>query len=334
MYIDKRPVVGVTIGDPAGIGPEIVLKALLGSDIDSLADIVVIGDKTVLQCIIDLYHLNMEINCIGQPSEGEYKKHVLNLINLENIPDDFAFGKVDPLCGAAAFEYIKRSVDLALSGQIDSIATAPVNKEALNKSGIHYIGQTEIFGALTNVSNPLTMFDTDGLRIFFLSSHMSIKQAIDAISVRAIVSRVKECMPALQKFGCENPALAIAGLNPHSGENGLFGDEELRCIIPAVGILKAEGYNVFGPIPSDAVFHLAYCGKYDAVLSLYHDQGRIAAKTLNFEHTVALTNKLPFLRTSVDHGTAMEIAAKDRASSMNMQAAILKAIEYTPYYNQ
>ncbi len=334
MYINKRPVIGVTIGDPAGIGPEIVLKALLGSNIDSLADIVVIGDKTVLQCIIDLYHLNIEINCIAQPSEGEYKKHILNLIDLENIPDDFAFGKVDPFCGRAAYEYIKKSVDLAQKGQIDSIATAPVNKEALNKSGIDYVGQTEIFGALTKVSNPLTMFDTDGLKIFFLSSHMSIKQAINTISVKNIVSGVKECIPVLEQYGRENPILAIAGLNPHSGENGLFGDEELRYIIPAVGILRAEGYSVTGPIPSDAVFHLAHCGRYDAVLALYHDQGRIAAKTLNFEHTVAITNKLPFLRTSVDHGTAMEIAAKDIASSMNMQAAILKAIEYTPYYNK
>lgn len=334
MYIKKRPVVGVTIGDPAGIGPEIVLKALLNSNIGSLADIVVIGDRTVLQCIIDLYHLNIEIHCINQPSEGKYEKNILNLIDLDNIPDDFAFGKIDPFCGAAAYEYIKKAVSLALSGHIDSIATAPVNKEALNKSGINYIGQTEIFGALTNVTDPLTMFDTDGLRIFFLSSHLSIKKAIEVISVNSIVSRAKECILALKKFGKETPALAVAGLNPHSGENGLFGDEELRYIIPAVGMIKAEGYNVVGPISSDAVFHQARCGKYDAVLSLYHDQGRIAAKTLNFEHTVVITNKLPFLRTSVDHGTAMELAAKNMASSVNMQEAILKAITYAPCFNQ
>lgn len=225
------------------------------------------------------------------------------------------------------------SVRLAMGRQADAIVTPPINKESLRLGNIPYIGHTEIFGALTGTVDPLTMFETRGLRVFFLTRHVSLRAMLDLIKKDRIKDYVRRCNKALERLGVDEGIMAVAGLNPHSGEHGLFGTEEMEEIIPAVEELKEEGYKVEGPIGADSVFHQAAQGKYNSVLSLYHDQGHIAAKTLDFDRTVAVTNGMPVLRTSVDHGTAFDIAGTGAASSVSMREAILVAAAYAPFFH-
>lgn len=217
---------------------------------------------------------------------------------------------------------------LALDGRVDAVATTPINKESLKAGGINYIGHTEIFGALTETKDPLTMFETRGLRIFFLTRHVSLREMLEMIKKERIIEYVKRCTKALKQLGVENGTMAVAGLNPHSGEHGLFGWEEEEEIVPAIEELKAEGYDVEGPVGADSVFYQAAEGKYNSVLSLYHDQGHIAAKTLDFHRTIAVTCGMPILRTSVDHGTAFDIAGTGKASEVSMIEAIKVAARY------
>ena len=246
--------------------------------------------------------------------------------------DKFEIGKVSGMCGKAAYDYIAKSIDLANKGDVAAVATTPINKESLKAGGVPYIGHTEIFGALTNTQDPLTMFEVRNLRVFFLSRHVSLRQACDFVTKDRIIDYVKRCKDVLNTLGVEDGTMAIAGLNPHSGENGLVGWEEVNEIIPAVEKLQEEGYDVVGPIGADSVFHLALQGRYNSVLSLYHDQGHIATKTLDFERTIAITGGMPILRTSVDHGTAMDIAGRGIASEVSMVEAILLAAKYSLSY--
>ncbi|NCB00412.1 MAG: 4-phospho-D-threonate 3-dehydrogenase, partial [Clostridia bacterium] len=236
------------------------------------------------------------------------------------------------LCGQAAFEYIAKSVELALDRQVDAVATTPINKESLQAAQVPFIGHTEIFADLTGTIDPLTLFEVKGLRVFFLSRHVSLRKACDLVTKERLIDYVQRCTAALRRLGVTEGTMAIAGLNPHSGEHGLFGDEEVREVEPAVRELKAQGYAVEGPIGADSVFHLALQGHFNAVLSLYHDQGHIATKTYDFERTIAITNGLPFLRTSVDHGTAFNIAGQGIASPVSMIEAIRLAARYAPFY--
>ena len=279
--------------------------------------------------------VNLKINVINEPEEGDYSEGVLNLIDLDNINiEDFEFGKVNGKCGQAAFAYIAKSIELANTGKADAVATTPINKESLRAGDINFIGHTEIFGELTNTDDPLTMFETNGMRIFFLTRHVSLRDMLDLIKKDRIKDYVKRCLIALEKLGVKDGAMAIAGLNPHSGEHGLFGWEEVNEITPAIEELQAEGYNVVGPIGADSVFHQAAIGRYSSVLSLYHDQGHIAAKTLDFEKTISITNGMPILRTSVDHGTAFDIAGKGVVSAVSMIEAILLAAKYAPSFTK
>lgn len=275
------------------------------------------------------------VNVIGESAEGDFRKGVLNLIDLGNVDlDKFEFGKVNGMCGKAAYEYIAKSIELANEGKVDAVATTPINKESLRAGEINFIGHTEIFGALTGTEDPLTMFETNGMRVFFLTRHVSLREMLDMITKERIKDYVKRCTQALRKLGVKDGTMAIAGLNPHSGEHGLFGWEEVNEITPAVEELKAEGYDVAGPIGADSVFHQAALGKYNSVLSLYHDQGHIATKTLDFEKTIAITNGMPILRTSVDHGTAFDIAGKGIVSAVSMIEAILLAAKYAPNFTK
>ena len=236
------------------------------------------------------------------------------------------------MCGQAAFDYIATAIDLANHRLVDAVATTPINKESLKAGQVPYIGHTEIFADLTGTTDPLTMFEVRGMRVFFLTRHVSLRQACDLVTRARIVDYVQRCIQALQRLGVGEGTMAIAGLNPHSGEHGLFGDEEVREVEPAVRDLQAMGYAVVGPIGADSVFHLALQGHFHSVLSLYHDQGHIATKTLDFERTIAITNGLPFLRTSVDHGTAFNIAGQGIASPVSMIEAILLAAKYGPRF--
>lgn len=328
-----KSLIAVPFGDPAGVGPEIVAKALALPKVHEVADCIIIGDKTIMENAIKIVGTDLTVNVIIKPEEGDFREGVLNLIDLGNIDmSKFEFGKVNGMCGKAAYEYIAKSIELATAGKVDAVATTPINKEALRAGGVNFIGHTEIFGALTGTEDPLTMFETNGMRIFFLTRHVSLREMLDLITKDRIKDYVVRCLEALKRLGVTDGIMAIAGLNPHSGEHGLFGWEEVNEITPAVRELQAEGYNVVGPISADSVFHQAALGRYNSVLSLYHDQGHIAAKTLDFEKTVAITNGMPILRTSVDHGTAFDIAGKNIASEVSMVEAILLAAKYAPNF--
>lgn len=329
----RKPLIAVPIGDPAGVGPEITVKAAASGKVSAAAGCVIVGDKTVMENAIRITGVDLSIRVIRGPEEGDYREGVLNLIDLDNIDQGaFAFGRVSKMCGRAAYEYIAKCIELANAGKADAVATTPINKESLRAGGIPYIGHTEIFGALTDTKDPLTMFETNGMRVFFLTRHVSLREMLDMITKERIKDYVKRCLEALRKLGVSEGIMAVAGLNPHSGEHGLFGWEEVNEIIPAVEELKAEGFPVAGPVGADSVFHQAATGKYNSVLSLYHDQGHIAAKTLDFEKTIAVTNGMPILRTSVDHGTAFDIAGKGIASEVSMTEAVLLAAKYAPYF--
>ena len=330
----NRPYIAIPMGDAAGIGPEIVLKTVADPQILKIARCVVIGDKGVLE-LAETYpgSPKLQINVIQEPAQGKYEPGILNLIDLHNIdPARLVIGTVDGMCGKASYEYIAESIRLASAGLADAVATPPINKESLKKGGISYIGHTEIFGALTGTADPLTMFEVRGMRIFFLTRHVSLRQACDLVTRDRIVDYVRRCTEALRRLGVTVGTMAIAGLNPHSGEHGLFGNEETEQIVPAVEELRKEGYDVAGPIGADSVFHLALQGRFNSVLSLYHDQGHIAAKTLDFEKTISITNGMPVLRTSVDHGTAMDIAGKGIASAVSMAEAVRLAVKYAPAF--
>lgn len=330
-----KSLIAVPIGDPAGVGPEIVAKSIASREVFEAANCIIIGDKTIMENAIKIVGADLTVRVISEPEEGDFCEGVLNLIDLGNVDmARFEFGKVNGMCGKAAYEYIAKSIELANDGKVDAVATTPINKESLRAGNINFIGHTEIFGALTGTEDPLTMFETNGMRVFFLTRHVSLREMLDMITKDRIIDYVKRCTEALKKLGVTEGTMAIAGLNPHSGEHGLFGWEEVNEIMPAIEELKAEGYDVAGPIGADSVFHQAALGRYNSVLSLYHDQGHIATKTLDFEKTIAITNGMPILRTSVDHGTAFDIAGKGIVSAVSMIEAILLAAKYAPNFTK
>lgn len=332
MKLEKQKI-GITMGDPAGIGPEIILKALDKEEIRDLGDLIVLGDKKVLKYASKISNVRREINVL-EDDFNSYKKEQINVYDLDNVNiDNLKMGEIQENAGIASFEYIKKAVELALDKKIDAVVTAPINKEALRKADVEYIGHTEMLGDLTDTDYPLTMFQVLSLKVFFLTRHMSLIDACKAITQAKVYKGIEESVGALNNLGVDNPRLAVAALNPHAGEHGLFGYEEVKEITPAVNRAQEEGYNVVGPVPADSVFHFGLNGKYDAVLSLYHDQGHIATKMVDFERTISITNNLPFLRTSVDHGTAFDIAGEGKASSVSMEEGIRLAFQYAPYFN-
>ncbi|WP_422485399.1 4-hydroxythreonine-4-phosphate dehydrogenase PdxA [Gudongella sp. DL1XJH-153] len=327
-----KPIVGVTMGDPAGVGPEIIAKALIDKGILELCRPVVFGSCAVMEEAFRICGLNVDINVLDEESFA-YKNGAVNILDIDNVDiESLNRGKVSGDCGKAAYQYVEKAVELAIDGRIKAIATAPVNKESLRAANVPFIGHTEMLEKLTGVTNPLTMFQVDSLRIFFLTRHVSLRKACDLVTEMKLYEMIKRSFAALKRLGVKDPVIAVAALNPHGGEHGLFGDEEENEIRPAIKRAADEGYNVVGPFPADSVFHFAATGKYDAVVSLYHDQGHIAAKMMNFEKTVSITNNLPFLRTSVDHGTAFDIAGTGIASEISMIEAIRLAGVYSRFF--
>ena len=331
----KKPVIAVPMGDPAGIGPEIAVKAAALKEVADAASCIFIGDLQMARQAKSITGANVKIHVIESADQAVFEPGIMNLMDLKNVdPFRFEYGKVSAMCGKAAYEYIARAIDLAMTGQADAVATTPINKESLRAAHVPFIGHTEIFGKLTGTQDPLTMFETNGMRVFFLTRHVSLREMLDLITKERIVDYAVRCTDALKRLGVTEGTMAIAGLNPHCGEHGLFGWEEVNEILPAVQALQEMGYDAAGPIGADSVFHQAASGKYASVLSLYHDQGHIAAKTLNFDKTVSITNGLPILRTSVDHGTAFDIAGKGMASEVSMVEAILLAARYAPHFGK
>lgn len=331
----RRPVIGIPLGDPAGIGPEIVVKALSEKKVYEACKPLVIGERNVVRQALKLCGLNLGLNVVENPGMGKYSNGTIDLIDLQNIDvSKLKIGEIQASAGQAAFDYIKRSVEMAVANEVDAIATTPINKESLKAAHIDYIGHTEILAGLTNTKDPLTMFEVRNMRVFFLTRHVSLRQACDMVTKERVLDYIIRCTKGLERLGVTDGTMAVAGLNPHSGEHGLFGDEEVKHVEPAIKEAQAMGYKVAGPIGADSVFHLALQGRFNSVLSLYHDQGHIATKTLDFERTIAITNGLPFLRTSVDHGTAFDIAGTGKASPVSMIEAILLAAKYSPGFKK
>ncbi|WP_033542534.1 4-hydroxythreonine-4-phosphate dehydrogenase PdxA [Planococcus sp. CAU13] len=328
-----REIIAIPMGDAAGIGPEITVKSLAKEEIYAMCKPLVVGDANILRKAIEVTGVDLTVNTVESPAAGAYKFGTIDVLDLANIDmDAFAPGEVSGQNGRAAFEYIERSVKLAMDGEVKALATTPINKESLQAGKVPYIGHTEMLEDLGGAPDPLTMFQVNGLRIFFLTRHVSVKEAISQMTAERVHDYLIRCDLALQRLGVESRKLAVAGLNPHSGEGGLFGNEEIDEIKPGIESAKAAGIDAYGPVPADSVFFQALNGKYDAVLSLYHDQGHIAAKMTDFHRTISITNGLPFLRTSVDHGTAFDIAWKNIASSVSMEECIKLAAEYAPKF--
>ncbi|MFP4510744.1 MAG: 4-hydroxythreonine-4-phosphate dehydrogenase PdxA [Spirochaetaceae bacterium] len=328
-----KPVIGITIGDPAGIGPEITARALQSPEVYESCIPLVIGDADVMRQACSFVQVKPEIRTVSSPEEATGAAGIIEVLDLDNIEiGSLKMGTVQAPCGTAAYEYIEKAVHLANEGRIHAMATGPINKESLRAAKVEYIGHTEILGALTGTSDPLTLFQVDKMRIFFLTRHVSLRKAIDMIRKERILDYLNRCTEALEQLGVERRDIAVAGLNPHCGEHGLFGHEDDVEIRPAVEAAQAAGLDITGPIGADSIFHMAVEGRFAAVLSLYHDQGHIAAKTYDFYRTVSVTLGMPILRTSVDHGTAFDVAGTGKADSAGMKEAILAAAQYAPSF--
>ncbi|MDZ7622097.1 MAG: 4-hydroxythreonine-4-phosphate dehydrogenase PdxA [Candidatus Competibacteraceae bacterium] len=326
----RRSIIGIPLGDIAGIGPEIVVKALANPAVYANARPLVIGEAGALRRALRVAGLNLEIQVVTDPARGRYQPGVIDLVDLANVDAErVAFGQVQATAGRAAYEFIERAVVLCQAGQVDALATTPINKEAFQAAGIHDIGHTELLGRLTGTADPLTMFQVFDLKVFFLSRHVALAEAIRLVTRQRALDYLRRSAAALATLGISHPRLAVAGLNPHGGEHGLFGDEEVRELEPAIAEARTLGLDVSGPIGADSVFHLALNGAFDAVLSLYHDQGHIATKMVDFQRTIAVTLGLPFIRTSVDHGTAFDLAGKGVANALSMEEAIRLAAVYS-----
>ncbi len=328
----NKPIIGIPLGDPAGIGPEITMHTFAEKTLYDICNMFLVGDLYVVEKAIEITGLDLKINVVERVSDSKFEYGTIDMMDLGVVTDSFEFGKVDGLCGKASYLYIKKVGELAMEKEVDAIATTPINKESLRAAEVPFIGHTEMLEEISGVHDPLTMFEVEDLRVFFLSRHLSLKEAIDVITYDRVLEYIKRCTEAMERLGVKG-TMAVAGLNPHSGEHGLFGWEEVNEITPAIEQAQKEGYDVVGPIGADSVFHLALKGKYASVLSLYHDQGHIATKTYNFEKTISITNSMPFLRTSVDHGTAYSHAGKNTASAVSMIEAVKLAAKYAPNFN-
>ncbi|MGE0415360.1 MAG: 4-hydroxythreonine-4-phosphate dehydrogenase PdxA [Acetobacteraceae bacterium] len=325
----QRPILAATMGDPAGIGPEICVRAAFAPEVRAASRMFVIGDARMLERAMSVCGLSARINRVGGPEDLADQPGVIDVLHQDSAdPAAVQMGKIQPLGGQAAYAAIRASIDLAMAGRIAGVVTAPINKESLQAAKIPFIGHTEMFAEHTGAKEEMTMFTISGLKIFFLTRHVSLRQACDLITEPRVTKGIDHCVKALRQLGYDNPHLAVAALNPHGGEDGMFGREEIDGIKPAIAAARARGLHISGPVPADSVFHLARIGRYDAVLSLYHDQGHIAAKMMDFEKTVSVTLGLPVLRTSVDHGTAFDIAGTGKASAVSMVEAILVAADY------
>ena len=330
-------VLALTLGDPAGIGPEITARTLADAPACDVARGVAVGDTGALLRAVKACELDVQVRKIQSFSEPP-ESGCIDIVDTGTLGDvAVEWGVVDARAGQAAVDAIRLAAEAAMRGEVSAIVTGPINKEAIWAAGVKHLGHTELLGELTGVTEQDTMFVVGDeriaghdLKIFFTTRHVSLATAVRQISADRIVKSIETAIKALGVFGIDNPRFAVAALNPHGGENGAFGNEEIKAIRPGCDIARSRGHDVRGPIPADSVFHQGLAGLHDAVLAQYHDQGHIAAKTFDFNGTVSITVGLPILRTSVDHGTAFDIAGKGVADHGTMRAAYLAAVRYAP----
>jgi 4-hydroxythreonine-4-phosphate dehydrogenase len=318
----NAPAIAVTMGDPAGIGPEIVAKTFADPGFRDENRALVVGDPAILGRAAKLLELPLRVNEISEPGEAAFEPGAVDVLAVGELPEDLPFGELDARAGEAAFRYVERATELASAGRVGAIATAPLNKEAMHLAGHKYPGHTEILAELTDTEDYAMMLVTDELKVIHVSTHVSLREAIELVRPDRELAVIRLAHDALRKLGVENPKIAIAGLNPHAGENGLFGTEDAERIAPAVEEAREEGIEATGPWPPDTVLMRARRGEFDVVVVQYHDQGHIPVKLMGFDTGVNVTVGLPFFRTSVDHGTAFDIAGTGKADHASMQAAL------------
>jgi 4-hydroxythreonine-4-phosphate dehydrogenase len=334
-----KPILAITMGDPAGIGAEIAIKALTEKDIYNQCVPVVVGDKAALEDAITFTGAPVVLNRIEKPEDALGKPGVIDYIDCGMLKKGgWEYKKVNALCGKAAYAYIEKAIKFALNDQVHAVVTGPINKESLNASGYHYSGHTQIFAKLTNTSKYAMLLSTDSLKVIHVTTHVSMRKACDQITHERVLDVIFLANEAMKLMGKPNAKIAVAGLNAHCSENGLFGNEEAVSIIPAITDAKTMGINVDGPVPPDTVFVKAIAGQYDIVVAMYHDQGHIPLKLSGFKLDLA-TNKytsvsginstvgLPIIRTSVDHGTAFGKAGEGRANESSLVDAIYMAVQ-------
>lgn len=333
-----KPIIGISMGDPAGIGPEIIVKAFLKKEVHDRCRPLVVGDAAVMKHAVKLLGATLNVVSINTVSEAVFSQETLNVFDLKNvITAELQPGEVSAMSGNAAFEAVRTVIDLALKGEIDATVTAPINKESIHKAGHHFSGHTEIYAHFTKTDKFAMLLADENLRVIHATTHVSLRKACDLCKKTRILDVIKLLDDACKQFGIAKPRIAVAGLNPHAGENGLFGDEEILEIIPAIKEANENGFTVEGPIPPDTMFVKAVQGKYDGCVAMYHDQGHIPFKLEGFQWDnekqtmksvkgVNITLGLPIIRTSVDHGTAFEIAGKGIASADAMLVSIDYAI--------
>lgn len=321
---ENLPIVGITIGDVAGIGPEVVVKALKRADIYELCRPLVIGDARIFAD--PKFAAQCAVQTVTTVQDAEFAPGVVTLLDVPVVnPDAIQMGALNALAGDAAVQFVLKATALALSGEIDAIATAPLNKEAMQSAGHHYIGHTEILIDVTKTPECTTMLATTGLRVTHVTRHVPFKTIAEKITTESVLRTIVITYEGMLDLGYEHPRLAVAGLNPHNGEGGILGMEEIDAIAPAVKAAQAQGIGAYGPVPADSVFFQAIRGDYDVVVCMYHDQGHIAVKTHGFEHSITITLGLPIVRTSADHGTAFDIAGRGIAHEDSMVEAIVEA---------
>ena len=332
MGTAKRPVIGITMGDPAGIGPEIIVKAILEFEINKICRPVVIGDAEVIKKILKTCRLRAEIKVIEKIASAPAGSGKIEIIDLNNVDvKGLKYGVPGKTCGSAAVSYIKKAAELALSKKIDAITTAPINKEIINAAGFQYPGHTELLAELAGTKDFGLMMVGGGLRVILVTTHMALKDVFRNIKKDRVLRTIRLAHKAMGYFQTKAPRIAVAALNPHAGEGRLFGTEEWDEIMPAVIEARGEGLDVSDPLPADTLFHKAKERYYDIVVAMYHDQGLIPLKLLAFGKAVNVTVGLPFIRTSVDHGTAYDIAGKDCADPGSLIEAIKMAVEMVGY---
>jgi len=315
-----RPVIGITMGDAAGIGPEIIVKSLREVSLREKIRPVVIGDASVIRHTIDMLGDDTEV--VDFTRNGKLQKNAIEMVNLKNLPDGLHMGRVSSTTGKAAGEYIEKAVELWKKGEIDAICTAPINKQSLGLGGYDFPGHTEFIAALTNTNEFAMSFFADKLRVVLLSTHLSLMDAIFFVKTDALVALIDFTNRTLSRLLKRKVTIAVAGLNPHASENGMFGTEERDQIEPAIRKCLAGGIEVSGPYSPDTIFLRGYNGEFDVLIACYHDQATIAVKSLSFGSAVNVTLGLPVIRTSVDHGTAFDIAGRGIADESSMKAAI------------
>ncbi|HET7315043.1 4-hydroxythreonine-4-phosphate dehydrogenase PdxA [Salinisphaera sp.] len=323
----SQPIVAITMGDAAGIGPEIIAKALASDEIRGICRPLVIGDAKRLRQAIEITSVPLTVNTVEQPEDGHYTAGILDCIDLACIPADLTFGEISVAAGDGAYRFIKKATEFAVEKRVQAICTAPLNKAALHAAGHNYPGHTEILAALTGTEEVSMMLTTPKLRVIHVTTHIGLIDAVNKIEPGLVERTIRRGDTALRRAGLARPRIAVCGINPHAGEGGLFGyGEEEDKIVPGITAAQADDIDVDGPLPADTLFYRATRGDFDLVVAMYHDQGHGPVKVLGLEAGVNVTVGLPVIRTSVDHGTAFDIAGTGRADAASMLEALHQAV--------